>query len=93
MNLGQSCTGVCVFGLALLGCAQETGDRRELAREPPSAQPFGQRHRAIKAYSFEQRDLTVNNLEHVTADLDQRIRTRGKIRGDRVDTARTGTRH
>jgi cell division protein ZapA (FtsZ GTPase activity inhibitor) len=36
--------------------------------------PAGNAIEAIKAYGFEQRDLAVNKLEHVTADLDQRIR-------------------
>ena len=65
-----------VFGLALFGCAQERPVIVENSRgNPPEVHnPAGNAIEAIKAYSFEQRDLAVNNLEHVTADLDQRIR-------------------
>ena len=77
-------------GLLLCGCAEErkviieNTERTSDVHNTP-----GTSIEAIKAYEFEQRDLAVNNLQQVTADLNRRIldmrsRTKG-IASDRRD--------
>jgi hypothetical protein len=66
----------CLYALVLAGCAQERPVIVETSRgmDPEVHNPAGNAMEAIKAYGFEQRDLAVNNLESVIADLDRRIR-------------------
>lgn len=65
----------CLIALALVGCAQERPVIVETTRgpQPETHSPAGNAIEALKAYEFEQRDLAVNNLQSVIADLDRRI--------------------
>jgi hypothetical protein len=64
------------FALAILaGCAQERPVIIENRKDPAETHtPAGNAIEAIKSYGYEQRDLTVNNLQGVLSDLDKRIR-------------------
>jgi hypothetical protein len=68
--------GALVSLAVFSGCA----DEKTVIVEPPRGRqpevhaPAGNAVEAIKAYGFEQRDLAVNNLQGVLADLDRRTR-------------------